>query len=234
MIEANASIKGLEQEIIEEVKKVCSSIKRELDSIIAFESTNPKMQDIQEQMSLVKAGGAINYDILHLEAMSDQAIYDILINQAKEINLTGNMKKDTIRVVDKAEAPLFPSKPRKKLNVLLSVVVGLTFGTGLVFFREYMDNTVKTQEEIVQCTSMPVLGTIPYMKSLKKEGVLALSGNGKSPGQKNQKGGYYYHTNSDCIINRLPFMQTGMSGQAMMVGSATPGRVRPRLLQNWQ
>ncbi|WP_295103710.1 DUF4388 domain-containing protein [uncultured Candidatus Kuenenia sp.] len=223
MIEANASIKGLEQEIIEEVKKVCSSIKRELDSIIAFESTNPKMQDIQEQMSLVKAGGAINYDILHLEAMSDQAIYDILINQAKEINLTGNMKKDTIRVVDKAEAPLFPSKPRKKLNVLLSVVVGLTFGTGLVFFREYMDNTVKTQEEIVQCTSMPVLGTIPYMKSLKKEGVLALSGNGKSPGQKNQKGGYYYHTNSDCIINRLPFMQTGMSGQAMMVGSATPG-----------
>ncbi|WP_169703770.1 GNVR domain-containing protein [Candidatus Kuenenia stuttgartensis] len=117
MIEANASIKGLEQEIIEEVKKVCSSIKRELDSIIAFESTNPKMQDIQEQMSLVKAGGAINYDILHLEAMSDQAIYDILINQAKEINLTGNMKKDTIRVVDKAEAPLFPSKPRKKLNV---------------------------------------------------------------------------------------------------------------------
>ncbi|MBE7548631.1 MAG: P-loop NTPase [Planctomycetia bacterium] len=230
MIEANASIKGLEQEIIEEVKKVCSSIKRELDSIIAFESTNPKMQDIQEQMSLVKAGGAINYDILHLEAMSDQAIYDILINQAKEINLTGNMKKDTIRVVDKAEAPLFPSKPRKKLNVLLSVVVGLTFGTGLVFFREYMDNTVKTQEEIVRCTSMPVLGMVPYMKSLKKEGVLALSGNGKPPGRKNQKGSYYYRSNSDCIINRLPFMQTGMRGQAMMVGSATPGEGKTTVL----
>ncbi|WP_347272756.1 DUF4388 domain-containing protein [Candidatus Kuenenia sp.] len=230
MIEANASIKKLEQGMMDEIRAVRSSVKTELDRIVALELSIQQYEGINRQMSEYNHGKAINYNMANLEAETDQEIYDILIKQASEIGLTGNMKKDSIRVVDKAEAPLFPSKPRKKLNVLLAVVVGLTFGTCLVFFREYMDNTVKTQEEIVQCTSMPVLGTIPYMKLLKKEGVRAFSGNGKPPGQKNQKGGYYYRSNSDCIINRLPFMQTGMSGQTMMVGSATPGEGKTTVL----
>lgn len=230
MIEANASIKKLEQGMMDEIQTVRGSVKTELDRIVALELSIQQHEGINRHMSEYNHGKAINYNMANLEAETDQEIYDILIKQAGEIGLTGNMKKDTIRVVDKAEAPLFPSKPRKKLNVLLSVVVGLTFGTGLVFFREYMDNTVKTQEEIVRCTNMPVLGMIPYMKSLKKEGVQALSGNGKHPGRKNQKGGYYYRSNSDCIINRLPFMQTGMSGQALMVGSATSGEGKTTVL----
>jgi succinoglycan biosynthesis transport protein ExoP len=88
----------------------------------------------------------------------------------KETDLTGGLKSSNIRIVDKAEVPLIPVKPRIKLNILISVIMGTLLGLGLAFFFEYMDNTVKNTDDVERYVKLPLLGSVPIMKS--KNGTL--------------------------------------------------------------
>ncbi|MCP3867952.1 MAG: polysaccharide biosynthesis tyrosine autokinase, partial [Gammaproteobacteria bacterium] len=78
-----------------------------------------------------------------------------------ETSLTEDMKTGNIRIIDRAEVPQSAVKPRKRLNILLAMIVGLTLGTGLAFLFEYLDNTIKTPEEIKRYLDIPYLGPVP-------------------------------------------------------------------------
>lgn len=70
-------------------------------------------------------------------------------------------KVDSVSIVDTAVTPDKPVKPNKKLNVLIAFVVGLMASIGVVFLLEYIDNTVKTSEDVEKLLGIPVLGVIP-------------------------------------------------------------------------
>lgn len=72
------------------------------------------------------------------------------------------MNVDNVSILAKAAvAPnQAPVKPRKTLNILIGLVVGLIAGAGITIFLEYLDNTVKTEQEIEQLLALPVLGVI--------------------------------------------------------------------------
>ena len=57
-----------------------------------------------------------------------------------------------------------PVRPKKRLNVLLAIIVGLFGGVGLAFFFEYLDDTVKSAEEVGRIADWPFLGGIPEIK----------------------------------------------------------------------
>ncbi|TGE31914.1 Wzz/FepE/Etk N-terminal domain-containing protein [Desulfosporosinus sp. Sb-LF] len=77
-------------------------------------------------------------------------------------------KVDSVSIVDKAVTPDVPVKPNKKLNVLIAFVVGLMASVGLVFLLEYLDNTVKTSNDVETLLGIPVLGVIPNYEMGKK------------------------------------------------------------------
>lgn len=70
-------------------------------------------------------------------------------------------KVDSVSIVDTAVTPDKPVKPNKRLNVLIAFVVGLMASVGIVFLLEYLDNTVKTSDDIEKLLGIPVLGVIP-------------------------------------------------------------------------
>jgi capsular polysaccharide biosynthesis protein len=70
-------------------------------------------------------------------------------------------KVDSVSIVDKAVTPDIPIKPNKKLNILIAFVVGLMASIGLAFLLEYLDNTIKTSNDVENLLGIPVLGIIP-------------------------------------------------------------------------
>lgn len=74
------------------------------------------------------------------------------------------LKANNITIQDPAEVPASPFKPRKRLNILLSIIVGLFGGLGLAFFFEYLDDTVKDVEDIERLVKWPFLGYISVNK----------------------------------------------------------------------
>ncbi|BBO18612.1 conserved hypothetical protein [Candidatus Brocadia pituitae] len=231
IIEIDNGIGKLEEGIIHEIQSIRKAIRTELNRIAAIEKANQQNRHLPHDTVKPQTEKAVNYDMVRLEAESDKVIYDILLTQAKEVNLTGNMKKSNIRIVDEAEVPISTFKPRILLNTLLSIIVGLTFGVGLAFFLEYMDKTVRTPEDAAKHLRLPVLGVIPYDRSLKRNKTLALPGNeSHRGGQKLAKEGYALYNISGNFVARLPLMQSGMHGHVYVVESTMKGEGKTTVL----
>lgn len=84
------------------------------------------------------------------------AVTDAFIQESKRIYPTGS-----IQVMDGAKIPQKPIKPNKTLNVAIAFFIGLVASLGLTFALEYMDSTIKTEENIDRYLGIPVIGIIP-------------------------------------------------------------------------
>ncbi len=230
IVEINSSIEKFEEEIIAEMQRMMVKTREELDRTAGLEKHIQQIEGIQQAATVPLNGDTANYNILQLEAESDQEIYDILLKQAKEIDLTGNMEKHNIRIVDEARIPRYPVKPNVFRNFLLSVVMGLAFGIGFAFFLEYMDKTIKTPEDIMQGLGMTVIGLLPYDKSLKGNKPLALSLNESPDKKKKLLKGYPQYNISSSYIAGLPMIRSEMFGQTLLFESSTAGEGKTTVL----
>ncbi|SNS62630.1 Capsular polysaccharide biosynthesis protein [Bacillus sp. OK838] len=72
------------------------------------------------------------------------------------------MNVDNVSILAKAEIKDNPApvKPNPVLNIAIAVVVGLMAGVGLAFLLEYMDNTIKDEDDIEKLLELPILGSI--------------------------------------------------------------------------
>jgi len=82
--------------------------------------------------------------------------------------LSGEFKANNVRIVDFAEKPDSPIKPKKRLNIALAIFIGLFGGIWLAYFVEYMDNTVKSEQDVEEDLKMASLGIIPKIKTHNK------------------------------------------------------------------
>jgi len=77
------------------------------------------------------------------------------------------MNVDNVNILTPAEVPddISPVKPKPLLNIAIAIVIGLMAGVGLAFLFEYLDNTLKTEEDIERYLDLPVLGVITTIDS---------------------------------------------------------------------
>ncbi|MBD8134909.1 capsular biosynthesis protein [Bacillus sp. CFBP 13597] len=79
------------------------------------------------------------------------------------------MKVDNVSILAKAEVKENPTpvKPNPFLNIAIAVVVGLMAGIGLAFLLEYLDNTIKDEDDIERLLDLPLLGSIQKISQHK-------------------------------------------------------------------
>jgi len=112
----------------------------------------------------------VQYSILKREAEANKALYDGLLTKLKEAGLSAGLRSSNIRVVDPAMVPTYPSRPAKTRNIVLSFLVGLVGGIGLALLREYMDNTIKTPDDIETLARLPSLAVVPAFADANSNG----------------------------------------------------------------
>ncbi|HOJ12367.1 MAG TPA: Wzz/FepE/Etk N-terminal domain-containing protein [Clostridiales bacterium] len=71
------------------------------------------------------------------------------------------MRVENISIVDTAQLPEHPIKPRPMMNIAVAFMVGLLTALGIVFIIEYLDDTIKTTDDVERYLGVTVLGTIP-------------------------------------------------------------------------
>ena len=80
----------------------------------------------------------------------------VFAKEAKRITKTND-----IQVIDKATLPNNPIKPNKVMNILIAFVLGAMIGLFIVFLLEYLDNKMKTPQDIEKYLGLSVIGVIP-------------------------------------------------------------------------
>ena len=94
--------------------------------------------------------------------------YVMMLSKLEETKITQAGKSGNVTILDPAIEPGSPIRPNKRLNIMLGALIGLGLGLGIVFVREYFDNTVKTVDE-VEKLGFNLLGTIPVIEEERVE-----------------------------------------------------------------
>ena len=109
------------------------------------------------------------------DAKVSEELYIMLRKRNEEIRISEAMQTSNAQILDRAVAPEQPVRPRMRLNMAIAGVLGLFVGVGLAFLLAFIDNTVKTKEEVERLLGLPVLGQIPdFSDDNRKQGRLGL------------------------------------------------------------
>ena len=95
--------------------------------------------------------------------------YTQLAGKLEELRINAQLETGSGRVVSPAVAAQNPVEPSPARNTTLGLVVGLVFGLGMAFLYEYLDNTIKSSDELERILESPVLGLVPAEKFEKDE-----------------------------------------------------------------
>ncbi len=161
---------NLEDAIERAKKNVVASIEadyrtgREREDLLlgALDKQKAEANDMAEKL--------VQYHILEHDAESNKQLYDNLQQKLKEAGITAGLRSSNIRIVDPALVPTRPARPQKARNILLAFLVGLVGGVGLALLREYLDNTVKSPDDIERLAGLPSLAVVPEVRSLNGHG----------------------------------------------------------------
>jgi capsular exopolysaccharide synthesis family protein len=119
----------------------------------------------QEDKSFVLKDKKIEYTSLQREVDTSRDLYQGLLKREKEVKIASVGGKNNISIVDKAEVPYRQFKPNLKINIPIGIMIGLFLGVGLSFLRNIFNDTVKSSEEIEKLSMLPILGTVPKIKT---------------------------------------------------------------------
>jgi len=98
-----------------------------------------------------------------------QSSYASLLKSYEEIRLTEAQAIDNVVVAEPAEVPRYPVKPRTLMNTLLAAVVGCMLAVGVAFLIEYLDDTIKTSDDVRQTLELSTLGAITRINTRTDE-----------------------------------------------------------------
>ncbi|UPK49055.1 Wzz/FepE/Etk N-terminal domain-containing protein [Bacillus sp. H8-1] len=138
------------------------------------------VKELKLDKSAVDLSGQIQVTSAQNSQVAEIVVQDTSAKRAADIaNTTASvfqkqvpklMNVNNVKVLSKAALGENPSpvKPQPLLNVAIAIVVGLMVGVGLSFLLEYLDNTLKTEQDIENILELPVMGVITTIKDVPK------------------------------------------------------------------
>ena len=165
MVRLKNQMEALQKRLQSEIDKMILGIKGDYQSSLRREALLRQAFQQQKVKALEMKEKGIQYNILKREADTNRDLYKGLLLRMKEAGVSAGITASNIQIVNPAELPTLPYKPNKRLNLLLAAVVGLFLGVGLAFFFEYLDNTIKTPEDLEQWIRLPSIGMVPEVSN---------------------------------------------------------------------
>lgn len=129
---------------------------------------------------------AIDIKLLEQNIETNRGFLKNLIEQQSSNDVVAQGTTNNISVVDLAIPPDTPVSPRRLLTVMMALFLSTCFGIGLAFFLEYLDDTIKTAEDVENYLGLPVLVVIPSMNAAQKRRLLLVGSNDEGSASKNR------------------------------------------------
>jgi succinoglycan biosynthesis transport protein ExoP len=158
-----AKLQELQGRLNNEVKRIQEAVKADYEAAKrtevllseAFKEQKDRMANLQKDL--------VEFQILKRDAQTTEQLYQALLARMKETTVASTMVASNVAVIDPADLPAEPYFPQKGLFLGLSGIIGLCLGLGAAFLAEYLDDSLKTTEEVERVCRLPSLGPVPLL-----------------------------------------------------------------------
>jgi capsular exopolysaccharide synthesis family protein len=167
VVEINATIAETSRQLDEAKARAAQVIKNEYESSVLEEQQAVRALEAAKADSVDLNRKSISYGVMEREAKSNEDVLNDLLQRENELRISGNSKENNVRVVGRAEVPESPMSSGGRRTWLMALMAGLVVSLGVVFGLDYMNDTVKTPEDITRRLHLPFLGLVPSIRGDK-------------------------------------------------------------------
>lgn len=168
----------------------------QLDQTIAGATSARQIQDAQQQQAVIAA------QITQWQLAQTQMLTSL---HAGSLNY--------ISIVDPAELPQAPVSPNIVVNTLLAMVIGLTLSVGAAYLLEYLDDTIRSPEEVRQLVNAPMLAAVGKFQGSEYNEMLIAEREPRSPITETYR----------ALRTNLQFLSIDTPLRILLVTSSGPG-----------
>jgi Mrp family chromosome partitioning ATPase len=161
MIAARASLAEAKEKLQQAVLAQPAILRNAIEQIKATETSLQQALQDQKGVAVNLNRTAIGYQELARQAETDRALYDSVLRQIKDTNLTKDVKTNAVSVIEHSPLPGSPVSPRPTKTIVLGLLAGLAIGLAFVFGADALDRSLKTVDQAETTLGLPVFAAVP-------------------------------------------------------------------------
>ena len=168
MISAKAELATVKANLNKQIKGLVTGIEKELNrttrTVNTLEADLKKIRDDYQYITRKET----QYNQLKREVETNRNIFNTFLSRSKETEVTSDFTLAAARFTDRAYTPKYPSKPNKKLIVIITFIASFAFAVVMSFIFDALNDTVKTKNDVESKLAQRMLGLLPKVKISRK------------------------------------------------------------------
>ncbi|HKP86723.1 MAG TPA: polysaccharide biosynthesis tyrosine autokinase, partial [Blastocatellia bacterium] len=165
IMEIRQQIETTKSQIQESRKALEDKLRSEYEVSLRDESALKDALNQAKGEAVQQNQDAIQYNILKQEVETNKQMYQDFLQKTNQAKVEVAQQHNSLRLIQPARVPRAPVGPGRFRTILFGFLLSCAGGIGLAFFLEYLDNSIKTVEDVGRYVRLPALGVIPAMSS---------------------------------------------------------------------
>jgi capsular exopolysaccharide synthesis family protein len=184
VVETQLKISAIKGQIAESGKSLEEKVKNEYERAVRDEDMLKAALGQAKGEAIQQNQDAIQYNLLKGDVDTNKTLYQDFLNKSNQAQAQVVEQQNNLRVIEPAQVPGFPVGPRRMFTILVGLLLSAGAGIGLAFLLDYLDNTIKTVEDVSRYAQLPALSVVPAVAGHSRRGLAAkgrkVLGNGSS------------------------------------------------------
>lgn len=165
--QVQAQVKEVEIELQKAPAEVLNSMKAQSDAsaqqLKGLQSAYSKESGLTSQQTK----NIIELASMRADLLSDQQYLNTLFQKRRELSATSGESGTIVTISNYSRVPRAPIGPYRTRTILIALVLSLAIGVGLAFLLDFLDDTLKSVEDVDRYIHLPALALIPAARSEK-------------------------------------------------------------------
>lgn len=165
VIDIKQQVMTAKTQIEESRKALEDKLKSEYELATRDETSLKNALDLAKGEAVQQNQDAIQYNILRQEVETNKQMYQDFLQKTNQAKVEVAQQHNNLRMIQPARVPRAPVGPGRFRTILVGLLLSCAGGIGLAFFLEYLDNSIRTVEDVGRYVRLPALGVIPAISA---------------------------------------------------------------------
>ncbi|MBA3949171.1 MAG: polysaccharide biosynthesis tyrosine autokinase [Acidobacteria bacterium] len=168
IVAINNDINAVKNSIVRRITLLAQTARQEYQNAMNDASRYQNLLTQKEQ-EIAKAGiSAVQPGFIENDITTSKALLSNLTTEMQQTKVAYNSTENNVRTMDRAEVPVASYTPNVANNLLMALLAGVVLALAVAFGLEYLDDTIKTPEDITRKLRVPFLGLVPSVAGDKQ------------------------------------------------------------------
>ena len=160
-----AQMKPIEAELAKAPGEVVSSMKRRYEAAVARENSLRRTYDQQKGTTTQQTRDEIDLIAMSQELETNKQYLNTLVQRQRELQVTSTDRTNEVSIATYSRLNPNPVGPPRLRNIFIGFLLSLVAGIGLAFLLDFLDDTVKSIDDVDRYIHLPALALIPASRS---------------------------------------------------------------------